>query len=172
MVTDGTDQREVCLFVCAHVNPITQKCNELEVKFVAWFHLSEFCICVKFLTKPINGLSVCLRVYLNSMPQKSSKLEGKVCITPPSFFRISVIEEVAFINPLTPKPAVTGHTTSILVGRISAGCCSEWEEKAVEGVVIKGPLWVEIGDKRHAIHISHHPGEKMKRDGQIHFTIN
>ncbi|GBL56032.1 hypothetical protein AVEN_222585-1 [Araneus ventricosus] len=44
------------------------------------------------------------------------------------------------LNPLTPKPAITDHTTSILVGRISAGCCSEWGEKAIGGVVIKGPL--------------------------------
>ncbi|GBO21054.1 hypothetical protein AVEN_204893-1, partial [Araneus ventricosus] len=29
------------------------------------------------------------------------------------------------LNTPTPKPAVTGHATSILVGRISAGCCSE-----------------------------------------------
>ncbi|GBL81389.1 hypothetical protein AVEN_143686-1 [Araneus ventricosus] len=43
-------------------------------------------------------------------------------------------------NTLTPKPPVTGHATSILVGRISAGCCSESGEKAVGRVVIKGTL--------------------------------
>ncbi|GBN46796.1 hypothetical protein AVEN_163416-1, partial [Araneus ventricosus] len=74
------------------------------------------------------------------------------------------------INPLTPRTAVTAHASPILVGRISAGCRSEWGEKAVGGVVIKGPLWVEIGDERPAFHISHQPEEKMKRDGQIHFT--
>ncbi|GBM97007.1 hypothetical protein AVEN_57180-1 [Araneus ventricosus] len=41
------------------------------------------------------------------------------------------------INTLTPKPAVTGHATSILVGRISAGCCSKRREKVVGRVVIK-----------------------------------
>ncbi|GBO09056.1 hypothetical protein AVEN_218331-1 [Araneus ventricosus] len=73
-------------------------------------------------------------------------------------------------NPLTPKPAVTGNANSILVLRISAGCRSEWGEKAVGGIIIKGPLWVEIGDERPAIHISLHPGEKMKLDRQVHFT--
>ncbi|GBM84511.1 hypothetical protein AVEN_147626-1 [Araneus ventricosus] len=46
--------------------------------------------------------------------------------------------------PLTPKPAVTGHATSILVGRISAGYCSESGEKAIGRVVVKKPLGVEI----------------------------
>ncbi|GBN53101.1 hypothetical protein AVEN_192133-1, partial [Araneus ventricosus] len=35
------------------------------------------------------------------------------------------------VNTLTPKPAITGHATSVLVGRISAGCSSERGEKAV-----------------------------------------
>ncbi|GBN16439.1 hypothetical protein AVEN_183889-1 [Araneus ventricosus] len=48
------------------------------------------------------------------------------------------------INTLTPKPAVTGHTTSILVGRISAGCCSERGKKAVGRVAIKGTLRGEV----------------------------
>ncbi|GBN60296.1 hypothetical protein AVEN_218214-1 [Araneus ventricosus] len=60
-------------------------------------------------------------------------------------------------NTLTPKPAVTGHATSILVGRISAGYCSERGEKAVGRVVIKGTLRVEMRDGKPAIHISHHP---------------
>ncbi|GBO39870.1 hypothetical protein AVEN_153241-1, partial [Araneus ventricosus] len=57
---------------------------------------------------------------------------------------------------LTPKPAVTGHATSILVGRISAGYCSESGEKVVWGVIIKGPLGVETRDERPSIHIVHH----------------
>ncbi|GBN66017.1 hypothetical protein AVEN_92767-1 [Araneus ventricosus] len=48
------------------------------------------------------------------------------------------------INTLTPNPALTGHGTSILVGRISAGCCSEKGEKAVGRVVIKGSLRGEM----------------------------
>ncbi|GBO43031.1 hypothetical protein AVEN_220292-1, partial [Araneus ventricosus] len=60
------------------------------------------------------------------------------------------------INPLTPKPAVTGHATSIVVGRISAGCRPERWEKAVGRLVIKGPLGVEIRDERPSIHIFHH----------------
>ncbi|GBM74740.1 hypothetical protein AVEN_197985-1 [Araneus ventricosus] len=72
-------------------------------------------------------------------------------------------------NPLTPKPAVTGHTTSILVGRISVVALQNGGEGSwVSG--LKGPFWVEIGDERPAIRISHHPGEKMKRYGRIHFT--
>ncbi|GBM05935.1 Elongation of very long chain fatty acids protein AAEL008004 [Araneus ventricosus] len=53
-------------------------------------------------------------------------------------------------NTLTPKPAVTAHATSILVGRISTGCCSESREKAVGRVVIKGTLRGEVGDERPA----------------------
>ncbi|GBN83815.1 hypothetical protein AVEN_14635-1 [Araneus ventricosus] len=43
-------------------------------------------------------------------------------------------------NTLTPKPVVTGHSTSILVDRIPAGCCSERGEKADGRVVFKGTL--------------------------------
>ncbi|GBL83490.1 hypothetical protein AVEN_196344-1 [Araneus ventricosus] len=60
-------------------------------------------------------------------------------------------------NTLTPNPAVTGHATSILVGRIWVGCCSEREEKTMGRVVIKGTLRGEIRDERPAVHISHHP---------------
>ncbi|GBM65415.1 hypothetical protein AVEN_214887-1, partial [Araneus ventricosus] len=52
--------------------------------------------------------------------------------------------EFSSFNTLTPKSTVTGHATSILVGRISAGCCSERGEKAVGGVVIKGTLKGEM----------------------------
>ncbi|GBN44519.1 hypothetical protein AVEN_275226-1 [Araneus ventricosus] len=48
------------------------------------------------------------------------------------------------INNLTPKPAVTGHATSIPVSRISVGCCSERVEKAVGRVVIKVTLRGEM----------------------------
>ncbi|GBN17860.1 hypothetical protein AVEN_142354-1 [Araneus ventricosus] len=48
------------------------------------------------------------------------------------------------INTLTPKLAVTGHTTSILAGRISIGCCLERGQKAVGRVVIKGTLRGEM----------------------------
>ncbi|GBM29341.1 hypothetical protein AVEN_232524-1, partial [Araneus ventricosus] len=61
------------------------------------------------------------------------------------------------VNPLTPKPAVTVHATSILEGRISAGSCSESGEKAVGRVVIKGPLGIDTRDERPSIHIFHHP---------------
>ncbi|GBN34717.1 hypothetical protein AVEN_260912-1 [Araneus ventricosus] len=61
------------------------------------------------------------------------------------------------LNTLTPKPAVTGHTTSIILGRVLAGCCTERGEKAVGRVVIKGTLREEMRDERPAIHISHHP---------------
>ncbi|GBM87701.1 hypothetical protein AVEN_57219-1 [Araneus ventricosus] len=44
------------------------------------------------------------------------------------------------INPLTPKPAVIGHAISILVGRISAGYCSESGEKAVGEWSLRDPL--------------------------------
>ncbi|GBN89727.1 hypothetical protein AVEN_240222-1, partial [Araneus ventricosus] len=47
-------------------------------------------------------------------------------------------------NPLTTNPAVIGHDTSILVGRISAGCFSEREEMEVARMVIKGSLGEEI----------------------------
>ncbi|GBM32047.1 hypothetical protein AVEN_127385-1 [Araneus ventricosus] len=50
------------------------------------------------------------------------------------------IAELCYFNTLTPKPAVTSHATSILVGRISASCCSERREKAVGRVVIEGTL--------------------------------
>ncbi|GBO08227.1 hypothetical protein AVEN_45354-1 [Araneus ventricosus] len=56
---------------------------------------------------------------------------------------------LAFFNTLTPKPAVTGHASSILVGRFSAGCYSERREKAVGRVVIKGtfnPPAVRLSD--------------------------
>ncbi|GBM89514.1 hypothetical protein AVEN_15319-1 [Araneus ventricosus] len=72
------------------------------------------------------------------------------------------------MNPLTPKPTVAGHATSILVGRISGGGCSEWREKAVGRVIIKDPLWVEIEDERPAIHISHHPGEKISKQTSVY----
>ncbi|GBN36127.1 hypothetical protein AVEN_151842-1 [Araneus ventricosus] len=52
------------------------------------------------------------------------------------------------VNTLTPKPPVTGHTTSILVGRISAGYCSLKGEKAVGRAVIKGTLKGEMRDER------------------------
>ncbi|GBN38016.1 hypothetical protein AVEN_6874-1 [Araneus ventricosus] len=79
---------------------------------------------------------------------------------------------VSDLNPLIPKPAVTGHATSILEGRISASCCSESGEKAVESVVIKLPLVAEIRDERPSIHIFHHAQreEKGKRGGRIYFT--
>ncbi|GBM29961.1 hypothetical protein AVEN_225644-1 [Araneus ventricosus] len=47
-------------------------------------------------------------------------------------------------NPLTTSPAVIGHATSILVGRISAGCFSERRKKEVARVVIKGSRGGEI----------------------------
>ncbi|GBN70558.1 hypothetical protein AVEN_44970-1 [Araneus ventricosus] len=47
-------------------------------------------------------------------------------------------------NTLTPKPAVTVHATSILVGRISAGCFSEKGEKAAGRVGIKGTFRGEM----------------------------
>ncbi|GBO18003.1 hypothetical protein AVEN_17505-1, partial [Araneus ventricosus] len=53
-------------------------------------------------------------------------------------------------NPLTPKTAVTGHTTSILVEQISACYCSESGEKVVG-------LGEEIRDERPSIDIFHHP---------------
>ncbi|GBN22246.1 hypothetical protein AVEN_261986-1 [Araneus ventricosus] len=53
-------------------------------------------------------------------------------------------ERISVFNPLTPKPPGTGHATSILVGRLSAGCCSEREEKAVGRVVMKGTLRGEM----------------------------
>ncbi|GBN70986.1 hypothetical protein AVEN_172095-1, partial [Araneus ventricosus] len=53
-------------------------------------------------------------------------------------------ENTSCFNTLTPKPAVTGHSTSILVGRISAGCCSERRRKSVGRVVIKGTLREEM----------------------------
>ncbi|GBM09334.1 hypothetical protein AVEN_135062-1 [Araneus ventricosus] len=56
-------------------------------------------------------------------------------------------------NPLTPKPAVTDHATSILVGRISAGYCFKSGEKAVGRV----GLGIEIRDERPSIDIFHHP---------------
>ncbi|GBM85478.1 hypothetical protein AVEN_93747-1 [Araneus ventricosus] len=60
-------------------------------------------------------------------------------------------------NPLTPKPAETDHATSILVERISAGCCSERGEKAVGRMALKGFPGVKIRDKRPSIHIFQHP---------------
>ncbi|GBN84893.1 hypothetical protein AVEN_28520-1 [Araneus ventricosus] len=73
-------------------------------------------------------------------------------------------------NILTPKPAVIGHATSILVGRISAGCCSERGEKAVGRMVIKGTLRGEIRDERPFI--SYLPPlvvrRKGERGGRIH----
>nr|GBO41731.1 hypothetical protein AVEN_258610-1 [Araneus ventricosus] len=66
-------------------------------------------------------------------------------------------QEISSFNPLTPKPAITGHITSILVGRVSAGYCSESGEKAGGRVVIKGLLGVEIRDERPFIHIFHYP---------------
>ncbi|GBM41872.1 hypothetical protein AVEN_8541-1 [Araneus ventricosus] len=65
-------------------------------------------------------------------------------------------------NPLTHNPAVTDHATSILVGRISAGYCSESGEKAVGLVVTKGTLRGEIRDERPSIHIFHHPVVRRK----------
>ncbi|GBN44185.1 hypothetical protein AVEN_205717-1 [Araneus ventricosus] len=56
-------------------------------------------------------------------------------------------------NPLTTKPAVTVHVTCKLVGRISAGHCSESGEKTVGQVVIKRVLVVERRDERPSIHI-------------------
>ncbi|GBO19394.1 hypothetical protein AVEN_90086-1, partial [Araneus ventricosus] len=53
---------------------------------------------------------------------------------------MDLIKKKLKFNTLTAKPPVTGHATSILVGRISAGCCSEMGEKAVGRVVIKGIL--------------------------------
>ncbi|GBO21658.1 hypothetical protein AVEN_132811-1 [Araneus ventricosus] len=47
-------------------------------------------------------------------------------------------------NTLTSIPAITGHATSILVGLISADCCSERGEKAVGQLVIKGTLRGEM----------------------------
>ncbi|GBL97031.1 hypothetical protein AVEN_254083-1 [Araneus ventricosus] len=67
--------------------------------------------------------------------------------------------EIGRFNSLTPKPAVLGHETSILVGRISAGYCSESREKAVGRMGIKGPLGVEIRDERPSIDIIHHSYE-------------
>ncbi|GBM38435.1 hypothetical protein AVEN_260814-1 [Araneus ventricosus] len=57
---------------------------------------------------------------------------------------IDLTSVLAPVNTLTPNPAVTGHATSILVGRISAGCCSERGDKAVGRVVIKGTLEGEM----------------------------
>ncbi|GBM79076.1 hypothetical protein AVEN_183139-1 [Araneus ventricosus] len=62
-----------------------------------------------------------------------------------------------YINTLTPKPAVTDHASSILVGRISADCYSERGAKAVGQEVIKGTLRGEMRDDGPDIHISHHP---------------
>ncbi|GBN22497.1 hypothetical protein AVEN_155387-1 [Araneus ventricosus] len=53
-------------------------------------------------------------------------------------------EHISVFNTLTPKPPGTGHATSIPVGRLSTGCCSEREEKAVRRVVIKGTLRGEM----------------------------
>ncbi|GBM85482.1 hypothetical protein AVEN_129609-1 [Araneus ventricosus] len=47
------------------------------------------------------------------------------------------------INTLTPKPPLSDHATSILVGRISADFCSEKGEKAV-GRVVQGTLMGEM----------------------------
>ncbi|GBM31990.1 hypothetical protein AVEN_222320-1 [Araneus ventricosus] len=44
------------------------------------------------------------------------------------------------VNTLTPKPAVTGHATSTLVGRISVGCCSERGRRQLGEWSLKGPL--------------------------------
>ncbi|GBO10906.1 hypothetical protein AVEN_259507-1, partial [Araneus ventricosus] len=51
--------------------------------------------------------------------------------------RITALRGHTTLNTPTPKPSVTGHATSTLVGRISAGCCSERKEKAVERVYIR-----------------------------------
>ncbi|GBM80071.1 hypothetical protein AVEN_227810-1 [Araneus ventricosus] len=69
------------------------------------------------------------------------------------------------LNPLTPKPAITVHATSILVRRISAGYCSESGEKAVRRVVIKGSHGVEIRDERSSIHIFHPRSEEKRENG-------
>ncbi|GBN16784.1 hypothetical protein AVEN_231369-1 [Araneus ventricosus] len=53
-------------------------------------------------------------------------------------------DPLRIINTLTPKPAVTSHATSILVGQISAGCCSRKGGEGSWGVVIKGTLRGEM----------------------------
>ncbi|GBM58847.1 hypothetical protein AVEN_261759-1 [Araneus ventricosus] len=78
---------------------------------------------------------------------------------------------ISIFNTLTPKPAVTGHAISILVGRISAGFCSERGEKAVARVVIKGTLRVEMRDERPAIHISYHPTSEEKWENVVDESI-
>ncbi|GBN29976.1 hypothetical protein AVEN_71162-1 [Araneus ventricosus] len=55
-------------------------------------------------------------------------------------------------NPLTPKPAVTGQATFILVWRIPVCYCSECGEKAVGRV----GLGVEIRDEAPSIDIFSH----------------
>ncbi|GBM69635.1 hypothetical protein AVEN_17595-1 [Araneus ventricosus] len=52
------------------------------------------------------------------------------------------------VNPLTPKPAVTDHATSILVGRVSAGYCSESGRRQLGEWSLRDPLRVEIRDER------------------------
>ncbi|GBM51142.1 hypothetical protein AVEN_2494-1 [Araneus ventricosus] len=80
-----------------------------------------------------------------------------------NYFRLSS-STVEMVNPLTPKLAVTGHATSILVGRISAGYCSECEEKVDGRVVIKGPFGVKIRDERPSIHIFPPPVVRRKKE--------
>ncbi|GBM34056.1 hypothetical protein AVEN_162233-1 [Araneus ventricosus] len=41
---------------------------------------------------------------------------------------------------MTPKPAITGHATPILVGQISASCCSERGRRKLDEWSLKGPL--------------------------------
>ncbi|GBN17286.1 hypothetical protein AVEN_9091-1 [Araneus ventricosus] len=67
-------------------------------------------------------------------------------------------------------PAVTDHATSVLVGRISDGYCSERGEKAVGRVVIKGSLGVEMRDERPSIHIFLTRSEAKRKNGRIYFT--
>ncbi|GBM76310.1 hypothetical protein AVEN_214736-1 [Araneus ventricosus] len=72
------------------------------------------------------------------------------------------------VNTLTPKPAVTGLATFILVGRISAGCCSERGEKAVGRVAIKGNLKREM---KGLLFISSTTRSEKKRENEADESI-
>ncbi|GBN44187.1 hypothetical protein AVEN_205719-1 [Araneus ventricosus] len=66
---------------------------------------------------------------------------------------MATFPQPSLLSELNPNPAVTGHVTCKLVGRISAGYCSESGEKAVGRVVINQVLEVERRDERISIHI-------------------